>query len=94
MSIGTLLNIRTKAPGWNSLRTYALSIVVSLLCLAVAPLAVLAEDKEAYDARLLGYPQTVELESGSTGLTWFLLVILGVLTISVLFKDAKRTHLD
>ncbi len=51
------------------------------------------EDK-TYDARILGYPNTVQLDSGSTALTWLLLAVMGIITASVLFKDAKRSHLD
>jgi hypothetical protein len=67
----------------------ALTLVLS------TPLKVLAEDApEVYDARLQGYSQTVQIESGSTALTWLLLIALGVLCLGVLFKDAKRSHLD
>jgi hypothetical protein len=59
------------------------------------PVKVLAEDApEVYDARLQGYTETVQLDSGSTALTWLLLIALGVLCLGVLFKDAKRSHLD
>jgi len=51
------------------------------------------EELEYTDARLEGYPQTVYIEGG-TSTTWFLLVFLGVVGLAVLFKDAKRTHLD
>ena len=47
-----------------------------------------------YDARLEGYENNVTLDAGGTGLTWLLLVVLGVLCIGVLFKSGKRTHLD
>ncbi|MCC6424297.1 MAG: hypothetical protein IT447_12535 [Phycisphaerales bacterium] len=51
------------------------------------------EELEYTDARLEGFPQTVYIEGG-TSTTWFLLVFLGLVGLSVLFKDAKRTHLD
>lgn len=53
------------------------------------------EELEAGEARLEGYAQAVKLEeAGSTALYWLLLVGLGVVALIVLFKDAKRTHLD
>jgi hypothetical protein len=70
------------------------------ICLAVAvvttPMTARAAEDEStsYDARIEGYGQKVQLDAGSTALTWLLLVVLGVLSVAVLFKDAKRTHLD
>jgi hypothetical protein len=78
-------------------RRSTLAVVVSLATLIVlfAPIVVRADDEStSYDARVEGYAQKVQLDSGSTALTWLLFVVLGVLTIAVLFKDAKRTHLD
>lgn len=47
------------------------------------------------DARLEGYAENVKLSKpGSTALTWILMIGLGVICFAVLFKDAKRTHLD
>lgn len=45
------------------------------------------------DARLVDYPQNVYIEGGIST-TWFLLIFLGLVGLSVLFKDARRTHLD
>jgi hypothetical protein len=60
-----------------------------------SPLSVLAQDEpKIYDARLEGYENNYTLDAGGTGLTWLLLVVLGALCIGVLFKSAKRTHLD
>jgi hypothetical protein len=63
------------------------------------PLSVLAqrqgeEEREIVDARLEGYASNVTLDSGSTGLTWFVFIILAIICLGGLFKDAKRTHLD
>jgi cytochrome c-type biogenesis protein CcmH/NrfF len=52
-----------------------------------------AEDK-IYDARLEGYGTNVTLENSSTALMWLLLVVLGAICVGVMFKNAKRTHLD
>jgi hypothetical protein len=69
----------------------------SLLVLMV-PLVALAapqeQEREILEARLEGYPQVVALEGGSTAFTWILLIVLTLLAIGALFKDAKRTHLD
>jgi heme/copper-type cytochrome/quinol oxidase subunit 2 len=70
------------------------------ICLAVVvvatPMTARASEDEptSYDARIEGYPQKVQLDAGSTALTWLLLIVLGVLSVAVLFKDAKRSHLD
>lgn len=81
-------------PVFIALRRGMLGGGLALLGVMIAPLTALADDPEPYDARLLGYPQSVQLESGSTALSWLLLVVLGLLVFGVLFKDAKRTHLD
>jgi hypothetical protein len=60
------------------------------------PAAALAQE-ESYknDARLEGYEARVQVESGdSTALTWLLLVFLAMVAMGVMFKNAKRTHLD
>jgi hypothetical protein len=74
--------------------------ILIAICLAVVvvatPMTARAADDEStsYDARIEGYSQKVQLDAGSTALLWLLLVVLGVLSVAVLFKDAKRTHLD
>lgn len=71
----------------------------ALLAMLATPLAALAqrqgeEERELVDARLEGYATNVTLDSGSTGLTWVMFIILAVICLGGLFKDAKRTHLD
>jgi len=57
-------------------------------------------EREIVDARLEGYgestgqPLNVSLEPGSTALSWFLFSFLAVVALSVMFKNARRTHLD
>lgn len=70
--------------------------LVSLLVVTVsAPSSALAdEERKSYDARLEGHTDAVMLDSGGTALTWLLLAGLGVLCAGVMFKNAKRTHLD
>ena len=60
------------------------------------PAVVLAQEEDVKnDARLEGYQTKVSLESGdSTALTWLLLVFLSMVALGVMFKNAKRTHLD
>lgn len=52
------------------------------------------EEVEHYDARVQGYDPDMELKSSSTGMAWMLMVCLGVVCVAVIFKDAKRSHLD
>jgi hypothetical protein len=81
-----------------SARRWMLAAALLLVICASAPKTFASSSSEdepdIYDARLLGYDKTVQLDSGSTALSWVLLIVLGVVTLGVLFKDAKRTHLD
>jgi hypothetical protein len=52
------------------------------------------QDKEILDARLESYGRNVTLESGSVAMIWFLFVIMGIVCLVVMFKDARRSHLD
>ena len=67
----------------------------ALLAWLATPLSALAQDDErlAVDARLEGYPSNVTLEA-SSAFTWILFIVLAVLALGGMFKDAKRTHLD
>ncbi len=73
---------------------------LAALCLALtllawmAPAALADDEPEVYDARLLGYDKTTQLDSSSTALIWLLLIVLIVLCVGVMFKDARRSHLD
>lgn len=50
---------------------------------------------EDLDGRLRGYEdQGAVLEDSSTALTYFLLAGLAILAVGVMFKSARRTHLD
>jgi hypothetical protein len=66
------------------------------LAAAVLPAAALAQDEAPKnDARLEGYEARVQFESGdSTALMWLLLVFLAMVLMGVMFKNAKRSHLD
>jgi hypothetical protein len=69
-------------------------LVLALLAPAVAMARTEQPEREPIDARLEGYSENVSLDEHSNGLTWFILIILGVILFAGLFKDAKRSHLD
>jgi hypothetical protein len=75
------------------------NLMVLTLALAV-PATTLAssddEETDGVDARLKGYKDGVmaEKDASGTGLTWFLLAVLGGMTMGVMFINSKRTHLD
>lgn len=80
----------------RTMKQPALAMFYGLLIPLLTPMLALAQDEEKYhpDARLEGYASNVSTGGGTTALTWLLLVFLGVICFSVLFKNAKRTHLD
>jgi hypothetical protein len=88
----------------NAPQSPAIKKTIRAVCLAVVlalsiPSTSLARNDDEdqpkeYDARILGYTQDVDLKTGSTALSWLLLIALGVVSVAVLFKDAKRSHLD
>ena len=71
-------------------------VTLAVFLMPVVALAAGKEDEETalLEGRLEGYNTAVRLPSGSTALTWLLIGFLGVIAISTLFKNAKRTHLD
>jgi hypothetical protein len=72
-----------------------MQVLIPLLTLAASPGLLLAQDDHpAHDARLENYAQSVVMDGGGTAMAWLLLVALAVLGLSVLFKDARRSHLD
>jgi hypothetical protein len=75
--------------------------IFSLLAAALVllnPAALLAAD-EVYDARMTGFyngpnaVQSVHLPV-STSVTWIIMLVLMAVAAGVMFKNAKRTHLD
>jgi hypothetical protein len=72
--------------------------LAALAVLLASPVAALArqveEPPEILDARLEGFSKSVTLSSHSTALVWVVFLILAFIALVVLFKDAKRTHLD
>lgn len=66
------------------------------LCLAFAGTPAMAQtDEESdVDGRLEGYDAPVRIEKSGTTMMWALFFFLAIIGCSVLFKSAKRTHLD
>jgi len=78
-------------------RLLALYVAIVSLAVFVMPLIALAkedEDTARLEARLEGYQLNVRMKEGSTALTWLMIGFLSAIAIAVLFKNAKRTHLD
>jgi hypothetical protein len=78
------------------MRNRILAALIVLATVSLAPMSALADDStpKDYDGRLDGYAKNVTLDSGGTALTYFLFAGLGVVGLGVLFKNARRTHLD
>ena len=69
-------------------------LAAGVFTLAV-PCATMAQDEDkTYDARLEGHDPSATLEKSGTALTYILLSGLGILCVGVMFRNAKRTHLD
>lgn len=72
----------------------------ALVVLLMQPVAALAQrrsdiEEDVVDARLEGYEKvSVTLAPSGTALMWLLLIFLAGITVAVMFKDAKRSHLD
>ncbi len=86
----------TSPPNAKPVRWVLLACLWAFTLLAVLPPApALAQEEEVKrDARLEGYATNVSLDSDSTALMWILLVFLGGVALGVMFKNARRTHLD
>jgi len=73
--------------------------LISVWCwvagLLLCPMVALAEDEAPQiDAKLAGYGNSVKVGDASSTLMWGLFILLAAVCIAVLFKDAKRSHLD
>jgi hypothetical protein len=80
----------------NTMKQKLLTMLYALAGVLLCPAALWAQDEESkiYDARLEGYNTNVTLENSSTALMWLLLFVLAAMCVGVMFKNAKRTHLD
>jgi hypothetical protein len=80
------------------MRSRLLGCLIAFTSAVLFPLVALAQDQPKtiapYDGRLEGYGKQVTLDGGSTALAWLLLILLGAICLGVLFKNARRTHLD
>ena len=66
-----------------------------LFTAALTPSAARAQEEEVpRDARLEGYPTKVHLDNDSPALSYIFLLFLGAIALGVMFKNARRTHLD
>jgi hypothetical protein len=52
------------------------------------------EEPPLNDGRTEGYNQKVQIPKPSTALVWLAFMALTVVSMGVMFKDARRTHLD
>jgi hypothetical protein len=80
-----------------AMRKYLLPAVLAIAGsgLPAAPAwAASGSDREVVDARLEGYTPDVTMQGTGTATIWFIAVGLGILCFGVMFKNAKRTHLD
>jgi hypothetical protein len=80
----------------TNMKQKLLLLAMGLAMLGAAPMSALADDNtpKSYDGRLDDYVKPVTLDNSGTGLTYFLWAALGGVALAVLFKDAKRSHLD
>jgi hypothetical protein len=81
----------------RSTRKYLAGLLLAISVISCTPHSTYAksdEDVEHYDARVQGFDPDVEQKSSGTGGCWMLMILMGVVCVSVIFKDAKRTHLD
>jgi hypothetical protein len=83
----------------DPMRHRLIQVAVALTMLVMPLLAWAAENDEVhYDAKAVGFKvgegQTVVAGDSSTALTWILFIFLAMVCLSVMFKNAKRTHLD
>lgn len=68
---------------------------VALLMIALLPVLAFADEAPSPDGRLEGYNSSVTLpEPGGVGFTWFMVILLTLVVTAVMFKNAKRSHLD
>lgn len=78
-----------------AMKHHLLSIFFAAMGVLMTPLMALAEDEEPiYDARLENYKAAVKVPEASAALSWLLLILLTIICLAVLFKNAKRTHMD
>lgn len=78
----------------RDMRTLAGRISCAIATAWLSPLAAWAAEDEVVNARLEGYATNIKLEPGSSALTYLLFFFLSAIAAAVVFKNARRTHLD
>ena len=82
----------------RSLRKFVAAMLLGVSVLCCSPHTASAssnnDEVEHYDARVQGYTPDVELKSWGVGGCWMMMICMGVVCVAVIFKDAKRSHLD
>ena len=79
----------------RSFKRFVAAFLLAVSLIAYNPHSAMAKDEEDhYDARVQQYDPDLELKSSSTGMAWMLMLFMGVVCVAVIFKDAKRSHLD
>jgi hypothetical protein len=80
----------------HAMKQKLLTMLLAVVGIVICPASLFAQDEESkiYDARLEGYGSNVTLENSSTALMWLLLFVLAAMCVGVMFKNARRTHLD
>ena len=77
------------------MRRKLIVLTIALLAMGAGPISALADDNsKSYDGRLDDYNRNVTLDNSGTAFSYFIWAGLGVLGLVVMFKDAKRSHLD
>jgi hypothetical protein len=81
------------------MRHRLIPLAMAVFVLAMKPLAAMAapaiDPSKSYDGRLDGYtPLTLTVDNGGSAVMWLLLIGISVIGLGVMFKHAKRTHLD
>lgn len=73
-------------------------LLVMLGSLLLSPLTALAaksdETETDSDARQMGYKAATPLPDAGAAAAWSFWILMGMISIGVLFKSGKRSHLD
>jgi hypothetical protein len=72
----------------------AIALAITLLAPVLAFAQKEDENSALKEARLEGYTFNARAPEGGPALTYLLFIFLAVLGLAVMFKNARRTHLD
>ena len=76
---------------WRKLIT---ALLLGLVLMFPAKARAADDEDVKNDARTEGYQAKVQVEKSSVALMWLLFIFLAIVSLAVLFKDARRSHLD